>query len=71
MNTIELKVEMTRNGISIPDLARRIGVSPKTMYQKISGKVQFTRLEIVAICEELKIDNGRMLQVFFPELMKL
>lgn len=65
MDIIELKVEMARNGISIPGLARRIGVSPKTMYRKILDETQFTRSEIVAICDVLKIDNSRMLSISF------
>ncbi len=52
-----LRGEMYRTGITIKSLAERIGVSEKTMRNKISGDTPFTWLEALAV---KKIVNPNM-----------
>lgn len=52
-----LRVEMYRAGITIKSLAERIGVSEKTMRNKISGDTPFTWPEALAV---KKIVNPKM-----------
>ena len=65
MNITELKVEMTRHGMSVCDLANKIGISKKAMYAKLARKSQFTQPEIVAIRSALKLNDKRMIEIFF------
>lgn len=44
-----LKAEMARNGVSGADISSKIGVSQKSFSNKLIGKTEFTRSEMIAI----------------------
>lgn len=67
MNVNELKVELARNGISIPRLAEKIGIGKKALYAKISGVSSFKQKEILAIMKELNLSSQRMCEIFFAD----
>ena len=67
INIPELKAEMARIDLSIPKLANKIGLGKKTLYQKFSGKTQFTLPEIVSICNVLELDGNGILNIFFNQ----
>ncbi len=43
--------------MSQAQLARRIGIAPRTLCNKFGGKVPFTYNEVVVICDILEISN--------------
>lgn len=67
MNISELKAEMARNDITIPQLADSISVSKKTLYSRFKGETSFTQPEIVAIAKALKLSNTKIFAIFFAE----
>lgn len=67
MNIAELKAEMARQNITIPQLAEQIHVSKKTLYSRIKGETCFTQPEIAAIAKELKLSNTKIFVIFFAE----
>ena len=67
MNYSELKAEMARQNISIPQLADLIHVSRKTLYSRMSGKTSFTQPEILSIAEVLHLSPERIYEIFFIE----
>lgn len=65
MNPNELKAEIARNNMSVPILAKKLGISKKAMYQKISGETQFKQKEIAAIRNILGLSEKAVITIFF------
>ena len=62
IKTNELKGEIAKNGLSQSDVAKMIGVTPKTYYEKMNKGV-FGSDEIQIMIDELNIENP--LEIFF------
>ena len=69
MNSNELKAEIVRNGLTIPKLAKKIGIGKKALYQKLAGKTMFNQKEIVKISKELNLSKETMFFIFFADLV--
>ena len=67
MKPFELQAEIAKKGLSIPRLAEMIGISKKAFYEKLSGKTEFKRNEILSIKETLGISDERLLEIFFAD----
>lgn len=65
MNIAELKAEMVRHSITIPQLAEMLHLSKKTIYSRFKGETCFTQPEIAAIAKILKLSNSKILVIFF------
>lgn len=65
MNISELQAELGRNGISIPQLAKIVGISKKAMYERFKGETQFKQNEILTIKKELNLTDERLMAIFF------
>lgn len=65
MNYNELNAEIVRNGYTIPQLASVIGINKKTLYQKMRGKTEFKRNELIAIKDKLKLSDEQANKIFF------
>ena len=64
IKTGDLKAEIVRNNLSQKDVARMIGVTPKTFYDKMSKGV-FGSDEIEIMSKELHIEDP--IQIFFAK----
>jgi Response regulator containing CheY-like receiver, AAA-type ATPase, and DNA-binding domains len=42
---------INKKGVKLNALARFLGISPTTLYRKVTGKSDFTRAEIQKCCE--------------------
>lgn len=51
-----LRAEMARRGISVTDLASKIGVSKQTLYRKLHGQSPLSLHEARSIREVLGVD---------------
>ena len=60
----ELKGIIVKNGFSQSDIAAKIGITPKTFYEKMKNGV-FESDEIQIMIDELHIDNP--LAIFFAK----
>lgn len=65
INVNELKAECVRNGLTLENLAARIGVNPATLHRKVSGETEFRLNELQIIKLTLKLDNRKFLAIFF------
>lgn len=65
MNYNELNAEIARNGLTIPQLATEIGINKKTLYQKMKGKTEFKRSELIILKSKLNLTDERANQIFF------
>jgi len=63
----ELRAEMVREGMTNEALAKAIGITPSSLYRKISGQTDFYRYEIVKISEALHLDDDQMRRIFFAQ----
>lgn len=61
----EFLAEVARKELTLRRLSDFIGINSSTLYRKINGESEFTRSEISAICECLRIDDERMREIFF------
>lgn len=62
IKTDELRGIIAKNGLSQTDVAKMIGVTPKTFYEKMKNGV-FVSDEIQIMIDELHIDNP--MPIFF------
>lgn len=69
MNAEELKAEILRNNLTIPKLAKIIGIDKQTLYCKMRGESSFTQLEISKIYKALNLNAVRLCEIFFSELV--
>lgn len=65
MNEMELRGEMARQGFTVKKLAESIGIGKKAMSAKLTGKSDFRQSEIKKISTVLKLDNARIIAIFF------
>ena len=64
IRTDELRGLLAKNRLSQSDMAKKIGITPKTFYEKMKAGV-FGSDEIQIMIDELKIDNPA--EIFFAE----
>ena len=65
MNKALLKYTMDTQNVSVGELCAFIGISKSAYYKKINGKSEFTRGEIVKICQRLNLESP--VDIFFAE----
>lgn len=63
-NIPELKAECTRHGVTLEELASRIGVNNATLYRKMTGKSEFYRNELQVIRDVLCLNDEKFLLIF-------
>lgn len=64
VNSAELRGIIARNGLSQTDVAKMIGVTPKTFYSKMNKGI-FGSDEIQTMIDQLNIDNP--MDIFFAK----
>jgi len=67
MNTVELKVQMTRKEKSAEQLCAALGISKSAWYRKTGGENQFTQREITCLRRELELDDQQTALIFFND----
>ena len=67
MNTIELKVQMTRKQKTADQLCAAIGISKTAWYRKVGGESQFTQGEINGLRRELELNDQQVIKIFFDD----
>lgn len=67
MNRNKLLGKIKENGFTIETVARLTGMSLSTLSRKLNGHVEFTRDEINAISDALKMSNEDLMEIFFNE----
>ena len=64
-NTVELKVEMVRNGDNIERVATAIGKSRVATSSKINNRTPFTAKEIQILSDKWNLSPERRDEIFF------
>lgn len=55
MDRYALRAAMAARGLTQKDMAKKLGISPKTMSNKMNGKVQFKVGEAQLLCRLLRV----------------
>ncbi len=68
VNTNKLKGKIVENGMSVEELAEKIGIDRSTVYRKIGASGEsFTIREANLICKILKLDKQEAMAIFFSQ----
>lgn len=67
MNISLLKYLMEQKGVTKNDLATAIGVKYNAICSRLSGKIEFKRIEIKTIINLLNLTDEQVMDVFFKE----
>lgn len=70
INVEKLKTLMYWRGVTQRKLAKELKIDKMTTNQKVNGKRDFKRCEIVRTAEVLDMSGRQVLEVFFPELVE-
>lgn len=58
---VNIKIEMTRAGINVSDVANEMKISPQALYQKLKGNTEFTLKDMQLLRNILSSHNGEKL----------
>ena len=64
-NERKFKAQLVLNGVSMKELAQKMGINESTLYRKIKQDGSFTRDEINQMISILNIDDPK--EIFFTE----
>ena len=65
MDVLKLDYERKKAGLNIDEFCEKIHMNKGTYYRKTRGESDFTRSEILTICEVLNLRSP--MGIFFPE----
>ena len=67
MNANALKAKIIFNGLTVPIVCEKTGISPSCFYRKLAGKVEFTQGEISEISRVLELNKDEIFAIFFEK----
>ncbi len=65
MNVRALMTKLAQHGCTSADLAEILGISKSSVYRKLSGVTEFTRLEISIMKSAFMLDEDSLVEIFF------
>lgn len=65
MDNLLLKYYCNKSGMTLSELAEKLGINYVTLNRKMNGSSDFTRQEIIDIKELLNLDSEQANKVFF------
>lgn len=66
-NSLELELQIKRIGISKKEIAKRLGITDMTLFNKIRNETEFKASEIAALTEILMLTEKQRNLIFFDE----
>jgi len=67
LNTQRLKNAINDSGVTITALAKKVGISRESLYNKIERKTEFTVSEIRSVSDALHLSNEDRDAIFFND----
>lgn len=64
-NSLKLNAAIVLSGLTIPEVAEKIGVSDDTLFKKMHNKTEFKASEMNALIEILNISITNINDIFF------
>ncbi|MDD7086648.1 MAG: DUF739 family protein [Lachnospiraceae bacterium] len=59
-NSRELEVEITRKGMTVREIARQMGITEQSFYNKLNNRTEFKASEIQILCDILGLSDMRL-----------
>lgn len=69
-NSELLKEKIEESGMTMVAIARKTGIKRETLYNKLSGKSEFTASEIVAVSKVLRLSVEEREAIFFAAMVE-
>ena len=66
-NERKFKAKLVEAGLTVEKLAEIIGINQATLYRKIAGKSEFTRIEMQVVQKALHLSREDLCSIFFAE----
>ena len=63
----ELRKLFITHDLNVEKVSNEMGVNKSTLYQKLNGKREFTRKEIIKLSSVLELSDADILRIFFSE----
>lgn len=63
----ELRKLFITHDLNVEKVSIEMGVNKSTLYQKLNGKREFTRKEIIKLSSVLELSDADILRIFFSE----
>ena len=64
MNRAELRAAIARKGLLMKDISEALGVSPTTLYYKLTGRTEFKESEIRTLVKVLTLTPDEVNLIF-------
>jgi transcriptional regulator with XRE-family HTH domain len=64
-NRQKFRASVIEAGLSMDDVARYLGINTATLYRKLNGSSEFTRIEIQVLQKILSLDMSKTAEIFF------
>ena len=65
MNQNIFKSEMALHGVTAAELASKLSMSKAALYRKMSGRSEFSRLEILKVIGLFGLSEAKVMNIFF------
>ena len=69
-NSELLKEKIEESGMTMVAIAKKTGIKRETLYNKLSGKSEFTASEIVAMSKVLRLSVEEREAIFFAAMVE-
>ena len=66
-NRNKFRAKVVEQGLTLEEVAKRIGINPSTLDRKMSGISDFSRKEIQILRKELSMTAAECDEIFFAE----
>lgn len=60
----EIKAELARKNMTQNDLAKAMGISPTSLWHKMTGVTEFTLAEIRCVRDALNLNDDKLIEIF-------
>lgn len=65
-----LKSYIVKNGMTIDEVARNLGINPATLYRKMNGKSELSIGEAEQLISTLSIEKNDIVSIFFNDKLE-
>ena len=67
VKTLDLNIAITKNQTTKRNLAKKLGISEQSFYNKANNVVEFKASEVAKLKKELKLTDKECLRIFFNQ----
>ena len=69
ISTDLLDESINQSGLKVGFIAEKLGISRQAFDRKRKGEIAFRQSEVYVLCDLLKLDASKGMEIFFPEML--